>query len=530
VSHPESTASTVVPGQRSPAHPPIVAIPVAMPVAAPPAPVTPLTPPPHPHAWSPQAPPRWVPQQYRPPGWEQPQYRPSGWEQPQYRPSGWDRPPQLPQPPRRSVLWPLLSTLLVLSMLLAVAGATLAVVALRGDTDPGRSTAWVDAAGRDAALKALLARREDAVKTKNPTEFMADVDPADPAVVRRERQLYDNLTKIPFALFHYELLPYSAAMQRLLSQSDRDKFHQAAAVGSVQLDYRIQGIDSKTVATPWVPIFGYGSNRWRIVGEAGGNDLTFGANAQPWDAAGAITVVHSRRVVAVLSADDVARGAFLLDLAEKGLDQVARTRSGGWDGKVFVTAVQDQRIFDRYFADSPERVAQVAAIAVPYYDHVPGWPGDPVYAATRIVFNPQELSAQPEELAHDLSHEFTHAAMGRVTSGYTPRWLVEGFAEYTAYHGQDVSKAWIGRALGNLDTSKGLPDDEAFYKEPRNYVGAWLACKMIAERYGVAKLIGLYAAFQTTTTDTEAIQRVLGVGKSTLDGQWQQYIAAQRST
>jgi hypothetical protein len=239
-------------------------------------------------------------------------------------------------------------------------------------------------------------------------------------------------------------------------------------------------------------------------------------------------VLRSKRVVAVLSADDADRGAFLLELAEKGLDQVTKTRSSGWDGKVFLTAVQDQRIFDRYFADSPERVAQVAAIAVPYYNHVPGWQGEPVYAATRIVFNPQELSAQPEELAHDLSHEFTHAAMGAVTSGYTPRWLVEGFAEYAAYNGQQVSKTWIKRALGDLDVSKGLPDDEAFYREPRNYIGAWLACKMIAEKYGQGKLIALYAEFRTTTSAADAIQKVLGVGKTTIDGEWEQYLNSQR--
>jgi hypothetical protein len=165
---------------------------------------------------------------------------------------------------------------------------------------------------------------------------------------------------------------------------------------------------------------------------------------------------------------------------------------------------------------------------VPYYDRVPDWTGSAVYAVTRIVFNPQELSAQPEELAHDLTHEFAHAAMGPVTSGNTPRWLVEGFAEYAAYNGISVPAAWVKRALGDLDVSGGLPTDEAFYAEPRNYIGAWLLCKMIAEKYGQAKLIKLYEGFQRESSAITVIQESLGTDRSTLETQWRQYVETAR--
>jgi hypothetical protein len=414
-------------------------------------------------------------------------------------------------------------------MLLAVGGATVAAITLRGSGDQP-TVGFVDMrpAARDAALGALLDRRAAAVKAKDKTAFMADVDQSDPTVVKREQQLYDNLSKIPFAELRYELLPWRKDAQLFLSKSVRDRFHQAAHVGAVVVHYRIQGIDSKSVTAPWLPVFAYVGGHWKIGAETADKNLPYGANGQAWDAAGAIQVQRSARVVAVLSADDSDRGPYLLQLAEKALDRLALTRPGGWDGKVFVTAVQDKRIFDTYFADSPERVAQVAAIAVPYYDRVPDWTGSPVYAATRIVFNPQELSAQPEELAHDLTHEFAHAAMGPVTSGNTPRWLVEGFAEYAAYNGISVPAAWVKRALGDLDVSGGLPTDEAFYGEPRNYVGAWLLCKMIAEKYGQAKLIKLYEGFQRESSAITVIQESLGTDQSTLETQWQQYVAAAR--
>jgi hypothetical protein len=444
-------------------------------------------------------------------------------------PPAWAPPPQ--PTPRRARLWPVLSALLVVSMLLALGGAALAYVALRGGDEPPAVTAWVDMrpATRDAALSALLDRREKAVKAKDEAAFLADVDPDDPAVVKREKQLFENLTRIPFAAFHFELEPYRRDVQGFLTRQVRDRFHQAAFVGAVTIQYQIAGIDTKPVAAPWLPVFVFDQGRWRVGAEVTDKDLPFGANGQAWDAAGPIVVVTGPRVVAVLSADDAERGAFLLDLAEKGLDKVARTRPGGWDGKVFVTAVQDQRIFDTYFSDSPERVAQVAAIAVPYYNRVPDWGAAPAYATTRIVFNPQELSAQPDELAHDLTHEFTHAAMGPVTSGATPRWLVEGFAEYAAYNGTNVSAAYIKKALGDLDVAHGFPADDKFYAEPRNYVGAWLACRMIAEKYSPAGLIKLYEAFQHTTDVAAAVRSTLGVaGVTELEAQWQRYVDALR--
>jgi hypothetical protein len=438
-------------------------------------------------------------------------------------------PPGFPSPLRRSRLWPGLVALLVLSMLLAVGGATIAVAALRADAGPS-TTGWVDMrpAVRDAALNALLERRAKAVRAKDKAAFLADIDQSDPALVKREQLLYDNLAKIPFTDLRYQLQPWRKDAQLFLTPQIRDRYREAAHVGAVTMRYRIEGIDSKPVATPWLPVFAYTGGRWLIGAEATDKNLPYGANGQPWDAAGPITVLRSRRVVAVLSADDADRGPYLLQLAERGLDRLAITRTGGWDGKIFLTAVQDKRIFDAYFADSPERIAQVAAIAVPYYDRVADWSAQPAYAATRIVFNPQELSAQPEALAHDLTHEFTHAAMGPVTSGYTPRWLVEGFAEYAAYNGTKVPTNWVKRTLGDLDVSGGLPTDAAFYAEPRNYVGGWLACKMIAEHFGAAKLIALYEAFQRVSDPATAIQDVLGVEKKTLETQWLQYVGTQR--
>ena len=108
---------------------------------------------------------------------------------------------------------------------------------------------------------------------------------------------------------------------------------------------------------------------------------------------------RSNRVVGVFSAGSSERGRSLVRLADQALDRVAKVRSGQWVGKVFVVAVRDRAVFDAYFGSAPERVDQVAAIAVPHYNEVHEWVNSAEYSATRIIFNPDELSERTSSSA-----------------------------------------------------------------------------------------------------------------------------------
>lgn len=441
-------------------------------------------------------------------------------------PSPWYPALQLPPTPARSILWPLLTALLVTAMLVTLAGAGAAAWMLRGHGNAPDAVAWVG--GAPAAVDKVLARRAEAVQRKDVGEWMGDVDPSDAVFVQRQRQEFENLTKLPFAEIGFERAEQSAGkMAAFLPPGLFERYHAAVTVVPVVVRHRIEGVDSKPVATPWLAVFGFVKGRWLIAGDGGGKELPTGEAGQPWDASGAITVVRSQRVVAVLSAGAADKGQGLLDLAETALQQVAAVRPGGWDGKVLITAVADRQIFDTYFAESQDRVAQVAAIAVPYYSAVAEWANRPAYATTRIVFNPSELTAERAELQHDLTHEFTHAAMGPVTGPYTPRWVVEGFAEYVAYKDGRFNSAGIRQALGDLAVTT-FPDDKQFYEESRNYVSGWLACRMIAEKYGPDKLIAFYEGFQRMSEVESVSRAVLGVGRAQLEQQWRDYVEQQR--
>jgi len=146
-----------------------------------------------------------------------------------------------------------------------------------------------------------------------------------------------------------------------------------------------------------------------------------------------------------------------------------------------------------------------------------------------VVFNPDQLTADETELFHDLTHEFTHAAMGPVTTGYTPSWLVEGFAEYVPFKTEKVPSSYLHRVLEGLNVDD-LPKDDKFYDEPRNYVTAWLACRLIAERYGEAKLLALYEAFDRSDSQGSVLPRVLGISLDGFTAQWRAYVAKARTS
>jgi hypothetical protein len=424
-----------------------------------------------------------------------------------------------------------MAVLVFLATAIALAGSGAAAASLRVEATGQTRASWIDAGRpevRDPALTDLLKRRTNAVLAKDKAAFLADVDRRDEAFAKRQETVYTNLVKLPFGQLSHDL-EASKEYQSQVPTGLRQRYGGMVRAAGVTIRYSIGEIDSKPASAPWVPIFGYAEGKWLLVGEVSDKDLPGGTNGQAWDG-GAIATSRSRRVLVVVSADDADRGPVLANWAEQALDQVARVRPSGWDGKVLLTAVQDQKIFDSYFADSPDRVRRVAAIAVPYYDRVPEWYRQDVkFATTRVVFNPKQLLASQSTLQHDLVHEFTHAAMGPVTTGYTPRWLVEGFAEYVSYRGRQVRQSDLREALTRLETASGLKDGGSFYEDGVNYVGAWLACQMIVEQFGgEAKLITLYEQFQSVSNTDKALSTVLGVDGNALNERWRAYVRQKK--
>lgn len=436
-----------------------------------------------------------------------------------------------PQParPGRRRLWLLLSTLVFVLLVGCCGVAGFAVLPkLR---HPVGAAAGQSPDARDRAVQQLLDRRAGAVLAKDERAFLADVAGPETSgeqspLRAAQQQEYDNLTKLPLAQLSYRL-ETAHTFDRAVPRAVRDRFAGRVYAPGVTVRYSIKGIDAAPVAVPWTPVFGFDGHRWLLGGlvKESGTELVVGG--QPWSGE-PIAVTTSDRVVLVRSAADPEPPDNLMRLAEASLDRVLAVRPSGWAGKVLVLAVQDPRVFDAYFQDSKDQLMDVAAIAVRQETEVAQWHGDGKFAATLVVFNPDEIRAVRDQLREDLVHEFTHAAMAPVTGRDTPLWLAEGFAEYVAYKGGKLSAAEIRRRLNGVSVSGDIPSDYNFYSNAGNYAAAWLACRMIAERYGEAKLIELYSEFTAaghSSRPIDVVPRVLGVSLATLTTDWNAYAA-----
>jgi hypothetical protein len=403
-----------------------------------------------------------------------------------------------------------------------------ALVALRVHARGQAASAYFfgDAKARTAALTSLLQRRAGAVARHDQAAFLADVDQSDPSFLRRERDEYQNLVGLDLSSFTLTATKFGAYQVPAGEAALVRRYGGAVWAVSVTVRYGIRGLDSKPVAEPWVPLFGFAGGRWLLAGESDEDNLPTGTGGLPWESK-PVVVKRSAHVVAVISRDDQEIAPHLLNLAERGLSEVFRLRPTGWAGKILLTAVSDRKVFQSYFRDSPDKVAEVAAIAVSTYDAVREWEPDATYVTTRVVFNPETLGDGDEELVHDLAHEFTHAAMGPLTNpSGTPLWLVEGIAEYVGYRTGQVDDVAVGGVVRQIGVPAALPGDGTFYDKADNYLMAWLACRLIAQRYGRARLIALYAYFHDGDSPSVdgGLRRVLGVSLAQFTAAWRAYL------
>ena len=103
-----------------------------------------------------------------------------------------------------------------------------------------------------------------------------------------------------------------------------------------------------------------------------------------------------------------------------------------------------------------------------------------------------------------------------------PIWLSEGFADYVAYRAVEVPTNVVAAdVLDDVRDGQGtaeLPEDAEFDAAKGDiaaaYEGSWLACRMIAERYGQKRLIALYVSYAGQRSPCRRRDRSSGLSAS----------------
>jgi hypothetical protein len=411
-------------------------------------------------------------------------------------------PPDVPPPPRGRGRTALV-TVAALVVLFLVAGLVVAVSTRDGgEPDPasdgaakGASGGAGELAGKDVAIQKVLDRRAEAVLDRDRAAFMADVDTGNAAFVAAQEQLFDNLTQVDFESWEYELIGDDYNRPDLADDYDRP-YHLPA----VLLHYAIKGFDRAEVARPQVLTFLKAGDRWLIASDSDADaQLPETGHADPWDRR-AVVAKKGRSVLVIADAEDKGQLGRLVRVGDAAVRRVAGLWTDGWRRRVVVVAVRDQRLVETYFRSSARTSENVAAIAVPAFDTVPGWSEDggghePLVARSRVILNPRYFDPSDRGNVDLLTHEVTHVATQARTLSGAPAWLAEGAAEFTAYRYLQPFTIRLPKELRRqVDAgSVELPTYD-FYDRAvsAHYLAGFLACAYISDRYGPATLRKVY--------------------------------------
>jgi hypothetical protein len=277
---------------------------------------------------------------------------------------------------------------------------------------------------------------------------------------------------------------------------------------------------------------------WLVAGDTDGHSAT-----EIWDL-GPLTVVTGRSSVVIgLGARDS-----LLPYAAQADAAVTRVTAiwgSDWPQRVVVLVPKTQAQMGRLLDRSSATLDQIAAVTTGELTAVAG---SPAGGADQIIVNPAgfaKLGALGRRVV--ITHEATHVAVRASTPRQVAIWLSEGFADYIGYSGLDLPRTEVASDVLGLvrrgTGPKALPDNADFDATQATigpaYSASWLACSLVSDRYGRAKLLALYRAasgavpVKGVTSDmspevatAQAFPAVLGVTEAAFTKYWLRYLTA----
>ncbi|MFC9279857.1 hypothetical protein [Streptomyces collinus] len=308
----------------------------------------------------------------------------------------------------------------------------------------------------------------------------------------------------------------------------------AGSTADAELRYRIAGYDQAPVSVPrTLALSRTADGHWYVTADRPAG----GAGQQLWDQ-GTVTAVkgaHSLVLGTGRSTGDLREYARLADHAVPAVSQEWGTR---WSRRVVVLVPGSLSGMAGLLGSPASNYRGIAAVTT-------GEAGGSGKApADRVVVNPEAyamLGSVGKQVV--LTHETTHVATRADTGAATPLWLSEGYADWIGYLGTGRTPAEaapeLARAVQDGHVPQALPADKdfGFSGEPTHlaqaYEGGWLACRMIADDWGQAKLGAFYRAVgahpRRAGAVEDALRTVLGTTPAAFTAEWRAYVRGRLS-
>ncbi|GAA1176777.1 hypothetical protein GCM10009654_37520 [Streptomyces hebeiensis] len=397
----------------------------------------------------------------------------------------------------------------------AVSGLAAALIApaVSGCGRPAEPRAADPSRDAEARIRRTLARRAAAVLTRDERAYLDALAPGAQDLRAAERRAFRDLAEVPLGAWEYRITDVARSGARATVHAD--------------LRYRLTGHDSAPVATPRVLELGERAGRWYVTADRRAG----GGAPQLWQQGTVRAVRGARALVLGVGQEDAALRA-LAAAADRAVPAVTDAWPDSWARKTVLLVPGSAAAMAALLGGPADGYRGIPAVTTGRAGRAGAAPAD------RIVVNPEaygSLTGFGRQVV--LTHETTHVATRTATSAATPTWLSEGFADWVAYRrtGRAASRIApeLQRAVRRGELPAGLPPDDDFAFDgdadrlARAYEGAWLACELIAERWGERRLTDFYRAVGGQERREGAVARaardVLATSADDLTERWRAY-------
>ena len=386
-----------------------------------------------------------------------------------------------------------------------------------------------------ASVTALLAGHSAAVTAHDQRAFATGLSSAHASAAFRKRQLavFANLRALPLSSWSYRVA--GRTDDRGSERTATKRYGADAIIVRLTLRYGLTGVDPQPTSHDLWWTFVRRGGRTVIAGD---DDLRSGGGTSwqgPWDF-GALDVVRDGGSLIIGHPTDASLLKTVAGIVRAAVPAVTAVWGTQWTRRVAVLVPSTPAELKAELGEANSQAGSVVALAVS--DSV-----DPLTHAVlgqRLVVYPStlgSLSALGAQIV--IRHEMTHIAAARATTDISPRWLVEGFADYVGnlHSGQPVTEA-ATELRADVRAGRvpvGLPTDAQFDTtggQAQAYEGAWLACRLIAAKAGQAGLVRFYRDVGAQPSDSDAavaagLRGVLHESTAAFTAQWRQYLRAQ---
>ncbi|MGI5399557.1 hypothetical protein ACQEVG_08950 [Streptomyces sp. CA-135486] len=388
------------------------------------------------------------------------------------------------------------------------AGLILAAALLASGCTAGQAS---DTSVRD--IQRTLDGRAAAVLGHDENAYLAALAPEAARLRTAQRQEFRNLADVPLRSWEYRL----GTVQR----------HGTRAVAEAELRYRIQGYDTAPVTASRTLELAERDGRWYVTAErarTGGQQL--------WQQ-GDVRVVRGERSLILAVGQSGEQLKALAATADRAVPAVSDAWPSAWARRLVVLVPASLDAMGKLLDAPAAGYRGIAAVTTGETGAAGTAPAD------RVIVNPEAYGVLGDfGRSVVLTHETTHVATRAYTSAATPMWLSEGFADWVAYRGRGRTAGQTAPELQGAvrrgEVPAALPSDADFAfgsdadRLARAYEGGWLACELIAARWGEEKLTAFYRAVgageQRAGAVEKALADVLGTTPRDFTVRWREYL------